>query len=108
MASKERFAQAVKAGFPVNPASGVGIAAENFNRLKLGMSMFKWADPRFVSLLEAERNGWSVAPDVESVTTLVHEPGATTYEEVKLFNARDVVEGRPGIVRNPQKIDVTT
>lgn len=92
---KERFRQLVKAGLPVNPVSGVEIVGANMSRLQAAMASFGWKDPRFVSAVEAERNGWAIGRNAASVQALIRTSGSE-IDTVKLYNA-DTVQGMPAL-----------
>lgn len=88
--TQERFGKLARGHFPFNPVSGEEISGMNFFRLKQGMDMFKWKDPRFLTKEQAELNGWEVKPNSSSITIFVRDVDYGTTSEVKVFNASNL------------------
>lgn len=93
---KERYAQQSRAGLPFNPIDGVEIGGANVERLKHGMSTFKWTDFRFVREFQAIARGWEIKPNAPSVEILVRNDSDGTFQIQHLFNAESI-EGIPSL-----------
>lgn len=89
-AIKERFAQLAKAGMPFNPAGRMDIFGGNLERLQKGMEMFSWEDPRFMTEIEAEENGWSIDANATAVKIPLRDRQNGSVLEVDLYNAENI------------------
>lgn len=91
--------QAVLAKLAFNPLSapdgqGEVFVGENQNRLIHEMVENKWDDPRFVTVQQIAKAGWSLVPGAKRTQIVVKEGG--TWDNKVLFNASQVV-GMPSL-----------
>lgn len=89
------FMQNAKSGIPFNPLadpSGLDIiSGANINRFQKRMNHFGWKDPRFISLSDAESNGWKIDEAAEKIDLIVRDQATGRMKNIELFNAANVI-----------------